>query len=99
MKSKYSYTSQNWFPKVMAAIVPGNIFIFGLVGIVGVLTHVDNAPRAASAQFLVWLTVLLWCILLPLCFLFSNGKRAWNYLSISAFCAWALFFALKALQI
>ncbi|WP_026019267.1 hypothetical protein [Acetobacter ascendens] len=95
---KYTYTSQNWFTKVSAAVLPGNILTFGLVGIIGVLSHADSDPRTASAQFLTWLTVLLWCIILPTCFLFSNGKRAWNYLSISALCVWGLFFILKALQ-
>lgn len=95
---KYTYTSQNWFAKVTAAVVPGNILTFGLVGVVGILSHADSDPRTASAQFLTWLTVLLWCIILPTCFLFSNGKRAWNYLSVSALCVWGLFFVLKALQ-
>ena len=95
---KYTYTSQNWFAKVTAAVVPGNILTFGLVGVIGILFHVDNDPKAASAQFLTWLIVLLWCIILPTCFLFSNGRRAWNCLSISALCVWSLFFVLKALQ-
>lgn len=95
---KYTYTSQNWFAKVTAAVVPGNILTFGLVGVIGVLSHVDSDPRTASAQFLTWLTVLLWCIILPTCFLFSNGRRAWNYLSISALCVWGLFFVLRGLQ-
>lgn len=97
MMPRYTYTSQNWLSKVTAAVVPGNLLTFGLVGVIGLLSHADSDPRKASAQFLTWLTVLLWCTILSTCFLFSNGKRAWNYLSAAALCVWGLFFVLKAL--
>ncbi|MDN7355485.1 hypothetical protein [Acetobacter senegalensis] len=90
-------SSRNWFPKVSAAVVAGGLLTFGIMGVVGLLCHSDASPRTLSAQFLLWLVALVWCVLLSVCFLFRSGRQAWVVLAGANVLVWGLFFAIRGL--
>lgn len=83
--------NRQWLTKLVAAIVAGAIFSFGSMAVMGVLCHTTGDPKTVSAQFLMWLAVLVWLVLIGSCFLFRSGLRAWCVLGGAAILAWGLF--------
>jgi hypothetical protein len=84
-------TNRQWPAKLVAAIVPGIIFSFGCMAVVGLLCHTTGETRTVSSQFLMWLAVLVWLGVMGSCFLFRSGLRAWIVLGGAAILVWALF--------
>lgn len=84
-------TNRQWLVKLVAGIVPGIMFSFGCMAVVGVLCRTTGEPRTASAQFLMWLAVLVWLGVMGSCFLFRSGLRAWVVLGGAAMLVWGLF--------
>lgn len=85
------FTNRQWLAKLVAGIVPGIMFSFGCMAVVGVLCGTTGEPRTASAQFLMWLAVLVWLGVMGSCFLFRSGLRAWVVLGGAAMLVWGLF--------
>lgn len=90
------YTSKDWFFKVLAALLPGALFTYGLAGVVGLLCHANGSPQSASGQYLMWLAALVWCLLLSFCFLFRTALQAWVVLLGGSAGVWGLFFAVRS---
>ncbi len=83
--------NRQWLAKLAAAIVPGLLLAFGGMAVVGQLCHTNAEAQTVSAQFLMWLAVLIWVALIGSCFLFRSGLRAWVTLGSAAVIAWGLF--------
>lgn len=94
--SGQTFSSKNWFFKVLAAVFPGAVLVCGLMGVVGVLCHTDGSPRSASGQYLMWMAAFIWSLLLSVCFLFRSGRQAWGVLAVANGVVWALFFLLRS---
>ncbi|MDE7546976.1 hypothetical protein PY793_03090 [Acetobacter fabarum] len=84
-------TNRQWLAKLVAAIVPGMMFSFGCMAVVGLLCHATGEARTVSSQFLMWLVVLVWLCVMGSCFLFRSGLCAWVVLGGAATVVWALF--------
>lgn len=84
-------TNRQWPAKLVAALVPGTLFAFGCMAVAGLLCRTTGDGRTASAQFLMWLVVLLWLAVIGNCFLFRSGLRAWAVLGTAAIMVWGLF--------
>ncbi|MCP1243697.1 hypothetical protein GOB86_13070 [Acetobacter lambici] len=83
--------NRQWLAKFMAALVPGALLSFGAMAVVGTLCHTTGDIRTVSAQFLMWMAVLVWLALLGSCFLFRSGARAWAVLGGAALLVWGVF--------
>ena len=88
---EFRLNNRQWLAKLVAAIVPGAMLCLGSMAVVGLLSHTAGDPRTVLAQFLMWLTVLVWLVLIGSCFLFRSGLRAWGVLGSGAVIAWSLF--------
>ncbi|CEF56025.1 hypothetical protein [Acetobacter ghanensis] len=83
--------NRQWLAKLTAALVFGALFSFGCMAVVGVLCHTTGDGRTVSAQFLMWLALLVWLVLIGSCFLFRSGLRAWCVLGGATVLVWGLF--------
>ncbi|MBS0961208.1 hypothetical protein [Acetobacter thailandicus] len=89
-------SSRGWLPKVSAASLAGAVLTMGLTGVVGCLSGSDSMPRSMSAQFLMWLAVLVWVALLGSCFLFRSGRQAWLVLTGANILVWGVYVLARA---
>ena len=90
-------TSRNWFPKASAGLVLGLTLSFALMGILGLVSHVDGQPRAVGSQFLMWLIVPVWTGILGTCFLFRSGWHAWGMLGLANAVLWAVYMGVRSM--
>lgn len=83
--------NRQWATKLMAGLVPGALFSFGCMAVVGRLCHTTGDARTVCAQFLMWMAVVVWLALLGSCFLFRSGVRAWVVMGGAALLVWGMY--------
>ncbi|WP_415572125.1 hypothetical protein [Gluconobacter sp.] len=90
--------NRHWVAKVSAAILAGGGMTFAIMAVLGRLIGTNGDPRSLSAQALMWLTAVLWVLVLGTCFLFPTGRRAWVVLGGGCVALWCIFLLLRALS-
>jgi len=89
-RKPFRYSSQNWFPKVSAAVFAGFLLSVGITGVILRFGMGEVGIFSIYGQFLMWLIAPLWLLQISLCFLFRSGTQAWSVLALANACVWAL---------
>lgn len=88
---------RDWLGKSSAGALLGFTLALALGGLLDLLTPGAVAPYNAKHQLIMWSMGLFWPVILALCFLFRDGRRAWLWLAAANLVAYGLFFGGRAL--
>lgn len=85
---------RDWLSKILAGVILGFSLGVALAGIFALAG--PGGPLAFNKyQVVMWSVVPVWLAVLSTCFLFSSGLRAWLWLGIGNFAAYAVLFAVR----
>ncbi|KPH65427.1 hypothetical protein AMS58_06025 [Pseudoalteromonas porphyrae] len=79
---KSNRIAPDWWTKTIAATLLGYLLALGLVGLFAWFGP-GGIDAKSKVQFNVWLTPLIWLLIVSFSFLFKSGLRAFLWLSAS----------------